>query len=149
MNIDIEFAAIFISLLSLSVSVYIVLRDRKEKRFEILLRHRERIHDIFYNAPALTVDEHVFIEENPDSEFAKKSSVISQQISDRVDKEFEIMCYLVSKGQIDFRTFFDLFHGYLKGRNRFWRIIQSYKRHNHPYTWAIVQRCIQEGFIKA
>ncbi|MBI2448433.1 hypothetical protein HYV44_02650 [Candidatus Microgenomates bacterium] len=143
-----EISAITISVLSLLLSAYVVVRERKNKKFDTLLKCRERLLDIFSNQPTLTPDDYIFMEENPDSDFADLHRTMSSEITAKADKEFELMCYLVLKKQIDFNVFFDIFKGFIMGRLFLWSTTQAYKQNNLPNTWKIVTYCLNKKLIK-
>jgi len=96
----------------------------------------------------LTVEDMVdFFEINPDSEEAQRYKAKSGNTMFRVDREFEFACYLVTKKQVDFYLFFDLFRKWLAMRALTWDSSSEYKKHNLPYTWGIIEFCKKKKLL--
>ena len=140
--------SILIAIVSLTISFYVVFRDRKIKRLDNLHSCRQNLLNIFEQIDVLTVEEMIdYFEENPSSDQAQKYSAKSKEITLRVDREFEYTCYLVIRKQIDFKSFFDLFKSWLAMRQIDWDSRAKYKIKNYPYTWAVIQKCLKKDLL--
>ena len=88
-------ATISIAILSLILSVYLIVRDRKNKKLDNLYTCRQHVLDVFQSGDVLTVDEMIeYFETHRQSRNAKKHRAQSEAITSRVDREFEFGCYL-------------------------------------------------------
>jgi len=140
-------ASIVIAVLSFVLSIYVVSRDRKNKKFDNLLMCRQRILDTFDNKEIFSVEEMIeFFEDNPHSQEAQKHKVRSQSIMQKVEREFEFTCYLVMKDQVDLSDFFEIFKGWLAMRSFVYNR-QEFKKRNLPYTWKVIKLCTQKKML--
>ncbi|MDD5340911.1 MAG: hypothetical protein PHC97_00565 [Patescibacteria group bacterium] len=136
----IETSSIVIAGLSFTLSIYVILRDRKNKKHDNLVDARERILNIFDEEEVLTPDEmQEHFEDNPESYEAQKLRAELRDKSFKVDREFEYLCFLVIKKQVDFQEFFNLFHKWLAMRDLMWTDYQQYKQENLPFTWRVIK----------
>jgi len=146
-NMIINIASITIAILSLLLSIYVISRDRRSKKFDNLLTCRQKILSAFDDQEILSVDEMVeFFEEMPESEEAQKHKAKSQSIMFRVDREFEFTCFLVIKKEIELLAFFDIFKVWLTMRKDTFNLYE-YKKINLPYTWEIIQLCTKSKLL--
>ena len=148
-KIYIDISAIIIALVSLLTSIYVIIRDRKHKKLELVLTLRDRILNEFSRHDSLTPGQLIdFSEIDPDSEDAQRPKSASFDIQLRVEKEIDFACYLVNKKEIDFNLFFDVFQNYIKARHLFWEKHERWKKNNYPNTWRLIERCIDKGLLK-
>ena len=152
MEIDktyIDISAIVIALISLLTSVYVIIRDRRHKRIELILTLRDRILNEFGRHEILTPEQSMdFLEIDPDSEEAQKHKSVSFDIQLKVEREIDFVCYLVNKGEIDTKLFFDIFRHWIRSRYLFWEEHQTWKKNNYPNTWRLIERCIDKGLLE-
>jgi len=141
---------IFIAVISLGLSIYVMNKDQKNKKIELLFASRQRIFNISESGDVLTPNQlQEFFEEDQNSEQAQKERVISEHIQSGIDREFEFLCYLVIKNEVPFQMFLDLFQKYLAFRFVLWQDIQKHKISNYPYTWMVIQECVKRGKISS
>ena len=117
-----EITTIVIALLSLAVSVYVVVRDNKNNRFEILMTMYDRLESA--NAKLQSKNQY---------EDAKK-------LKWKIDRELETACFLLFNNKIDKKLFYNLYCHWLSARNTFWfsNAYDMAEPCNNPYTvWAI------------
>ena len=117
-----EITTIVIALLSLAVSVYVVVRDNKNNRFEILMTMYDRLESANAKLQSKNQDED-----------AKK-------LKWKIDRELETACFLLFNNKIDKKLFYNLYCHWLSARNTFWfsNAYDMAEPCNNPYTvWAI------------
>lgn len=144
----VDISTITIAVIALVLSVYVIFRDRKNKKLDNLIACRQRIIEAFESNEVLTVDQMIeYFEENPHSPEAQKHKALSQEVTARVDREFEFACYLVITKQIDFVSFFDLFGKWLAMRRIDWDGRSIHKKTNLPFTWRVIQLCEKKRIL--
>ena len=117
-----EVISFIIAIVSLIISIYVVLRDQKEKRFELLMTMYDRLESA--NAE---------LQLQSDKDLAQKARL-------KVDRELETSCFMLYKHKISKTVFYHLYSEWLLKRNNEW--ITERKdmlgAGSHPYTiWAI------------
>jgi hypothetical protein len=136
----VDISTMTIAVISLVLSVYVITRDRKNKKLDNLTACRQRVIEAFENNEILTVDQMIeYFEMNPHSPEAQKHKALSQEVTARVDREIEFACYLVITKQVDFASFFDLFGKWLAMRQIDWDDRSIHKKANNPFTWKVIQ----------
>lgn len=120
--IIIDITSIAIALISLIVSIYVIVRDKKNSQFELLMTMYDRLETA--NSELQT---------NQDEEISKK-------LKWRIDRELETSCFMIYKKKIDKEIFYHLYKPWLFSRNMFWIDNKNDMAgpENNPYTiWAI------------
>lgn len=147
-NRFIDLAAIVIAIFSLIISIYVIIRERKHKKLELILNLRDRILNEFGKHETVTADQAMtYAEEDPDSHDAQLYKAQSQEVQLRVEREIDFACYLANKGEIDFRLFFEIFKSWIKARYIFWEQHQAWKKNNYPNTWKLIEKCLRKGLL--
>lgn len=142
-----DVGTIAIAVISLAVSLWVVRRDRRDRRLDLLYQCYDRMHAAQTSGPFATVAQHVEMDadpENPAYDEYRERSKASQRTMDR---ELEFACYLVMQKEIDLDQFFDLFRGWLSSRSLFWKTGDFTQAHNHPFTVKVIQRCDAKGLL--
>jgi hypothetical protein len=148
-KIYIDISAMIIALVSLLTSIYVIIRDRKNKKLELILVLRDRILNEFGKHESLTPEQsEKFFEIDPDSEDAQKYKSVTSDIQLAVEREIDFACYLVNRNEIDLYLFFDIFKPWIKSRHSFWKGHQIKKRYNYPNTWRLIERYLDKGLIE-
>ena len=118
-----EIISISIAALSLIISVYVLFRDKKQSRFDLLMSFYDRLQSANAELQLSTETEH------------------AQKLQLKVDGELETACFMLYKKKLDADLFYHLYAEWLKARER--EIAQSkdfYKYLGKSYTlWAIKQ----------
>ncbi len=118
----IDITSIAIALISLIVSIYVVIRDKKNSQLELLMTMYDRLESA--NSQLQT---------NQDEEMSKK-------LKWGIERELETSCYMLFKKKIDKELFYHLYKRWLLSRKVFWidRNIDVIEPCNNLYTvWAI------------
>ena len=121
MNIS-EGVSFIIAIISLIISIYVVLRDQKEKRFDLLLTMYDRLESA--NAE---------LQLQTDKELAQKAQW-------KLERELETACFMLYKKKINREFFYHLYSKCLLSRSIIWsdKNIDMSGPGNHLYTvWAI------------
>lgn len=118
-----EIISISIAALSLIISVYVLFRDKKQSKFDLLMSFYDRLQSANAELQLSTETEH------------------AQKLQLKVDGELETACFMLYKKKLDADLFYHLYAGWLQARER--EIAQSkdlYKYLGKSYTiWAIKQ----------
>jgi hypothetical protein len=143
-----EIFTIAIAILSLLLSIYVIRKDRKNKRLDNLILCRQRIMDAFDDDEVITVDQMIeYLEDKPRSPRAEKYRAKTQAVHNRVEREFEFACYLVLKRQVDLLPFLDIFEKFLNWRHLTWQS-KDFKRANSPFTWKLTELCAKKHLLR-
>ncbi len=116
-----EIISISIAAISLIISIYVLFRDKKQSKFDLLMAFYDRLQSA-----------------NAELQLATETEQ-AQKLQLKVDGELETACFMLYKKKLDADLFFHLYAGWLKARER--EIAQSkdlYKYLGKSYTiWAI------------
>src|SRR5688572_10217330 len=108
-----ELSTLAIALASLMVSIWVVVRDQRQRKVDMLYQCYERLHKVHETRPFATVSDLVEMDRNPEDPRWDEYRQKSRQSQDAVERELEFACYLVFKEQVNFEMFFYLFRGWL------------------------------------
>lgn len=143
-----ELAAVSIALLSLAVSLWVVIRDRRQRQVDVLYQCYERLRQAQDSEPFATVSQHAEMDEKPDDPSWEEYHQKSRDAQMKIDQELEFACFMVIQKQIDLLVFFCLFKGWLASRASFWKQENNHwKARNHPYTVNVLELCRIRGLI--
>lgn len=117
-----EIVSLSIAIISLIISIYVVIKDQRQKRFDLLMTMYDRLESA--NAE---------LQLQTDKESAQKAQW-------KLERELETACFMLYKRKISRPVFFHLYSDWLLERQSEW--ITNRKdmlgAGNHPYTiWAI------------
>jgi len=119
----VEIISISIAAISLIISVYVLFRDKKQSKFDLLMSFYDRLEAA-----------------NSELQLAKETEA-AQKLQMKVDGELETACFMLYKKKLDADLFYHLYAEWLKARER--ALSQSkdlYKYLGKSYTiWAIKQ----------
>ena len=119
----VEIISISIAAISLIISVYVLFRDKKQSKFDLLMSFYDRLQSA-----------------NAELQLAKETEA-AQKLQMKVDGELETACFMLYKKKLDADLFYHLYTERLKARER--ALSQSkdlYKYLGKSYTiWAIKQ----------
>ena len=117
----VEIISISIAAISLIISVYVLFRDKKQSKFDLLMSFYDRLEAA-----------------NSELQLAKETEA-AQKLQMKVDGELETACFMLYKKKLDADLFYHLYAEWLKARER--ALSQSkdlYKYLGKSYTiWAI------------
>lgn len=117
----VEIISISIAAISLIISVYVLFRDKKQSKFDLLMSFCDRLQSANAELQFSTETEH------------------AQKLQLKVDGELETTCFMLYKKKLDADLFYHLYAEWLKARER--ALSQSkdlYKYLGKSYTiWAI------------
>ena len=118
-----EIISISIAALSLIISVYVLFRDKKQSKFDLLMSFYDRLQSANAELQLSTETEH------------------AQKLQLKVDGELETACFMLYKKKLDADLFYYLYEGWLQARER--EIAKRKDLHKYlgkSYTiWAIKQ----------
>lgn len=118
-----EIISISIAALSLIISVYVLFRDKKQSKFDLLMSFYNRLQSA-----------------NAELQLAKETED-AQKLQMKVDGELETACFMLYKKKLDADLFYHLYVEWLQAREQ--EIAQGkdlYKYLGKSYTlWAIKQ----------
>lgn len=127
-----EIVSLSIAIISLIISVYVVVKDQNQKRFELLMTLYDRL-------------------ESSNAELqlqADKES--SQKAKWKLERELETACYMLYKKKIDRKIFYHLYRAWLLSRDNFWTAKYNNDMSgpgNHPYTVWAIKTGLEKGFL--
>ncbi|BDC97288.1 hypothetical protein [Treponema saccharophilum] len=117
----IEIISVATAVLSLGISFFLVFRDKKQSRLDLLMSFYDRLQSA-----------------NAELQLAKETE-LAQKLQMKVDGELETACFMLYKKKLDADLFYHLYAKWLQARER--EIAQSkdlYKYLGKSYTiWAI------------
>ena len=117
-----EIVSLSIAIVSLIVSIYVVIRDQSQKRFDLLITMYDRLES-----------SNEELQHQTDKESSQKAKW-------KLERELETACYMLYKNKIDTEIFYHLYRTWLLSRDNFWtdKYNDMSESGNHPYTvWAI------------
>lgn len=130
MNIS-EGVSFIIAIISLIISIYVVLRDQKEKRFDLLMNMYDRLESANAELQLQTEKE------------------LAQKAQWKLERELETACFMLYKRKINKTSFFHLYSDWLLERQRIW--ITDRKdmlgAGNHPYTIWAIKMGLEKGYL--
>ena len=141
-----EIATLAIAMLSLVISLWVVVRDRKQRQIDMLYKCYERLHQAHGARPFATASELAAMEDDPEDARWEEYKQKSSDAQSTVERELEFACYLVVKRQIDLEMFFYLFRGWLASRAMFWKHNEA-RAKNHPYTVQVIALCLEKKLL--
>ncbi len=119
----VEIISISIAAISLIISVYVLFRDKRQSKFDLLMSFYDRLEAA-----------------NSELQLAKETEA-AQKLQMKVDGELETACFMLYKKKLDADLFYHLYAEWLQAREL--KISQSkdlYKYLGKSYTiWAIKQ----------
>lgn len=117
----VEIISISIAAISLIISVYVLFRDKKQSKFDLLMSFYDRLEAA-----------------NSELQLAKETEA-AQKLQMKVDGELETACFMLYKKKLDADLFYHLYAQWLQAREQ--EIAQGktlYKYLGKSYTlWAI------------
>ena len=127
-----EIVSLSIAIVSLIVSIYVVAKDQRQKRFDLLMTMYDRLESS---------------NEELQSQTDKESS---QKAKWKLERELETACYMLHKKKIDRELFYHLYKSWLLSRGRFWT--EKYNNDmsgpgNHPYTVWAIKTGLEKGYL--
>lgn len=128
----IEIVSITIAFLSLIISIYVVIRDKRNFQLELLMTMYDRL-------------------EASNSELqANQDKEISKTLKWKIDRELETSCFMLFKKKIDEEMFYHLYYRWLLSRKLFWTENKNYitESGNNPYTVWAIKNGIEKGYLK-
>lgn len=124
-----ELISLSIAIISLIISIYVVVRDQSQKRFDLLLTMYDRLESA--NAE---------LQLQTDKESAQKAQW-------KLERELETACFMLYKRKISKTVFFHLYSDWLLERQSEW--ITNRKdmlgAGNHPYTIWTIKTGLEKG----
>lgn len=127
-----EIVSLSIAIISLIISIYVVLRDQNQKRFDLLMTMYDRL-------------------ESSNAELQLQTDKESSQKAKwKLERELETACYMLYKRKIDREIFYHLYRAWLLSRDKFWT--EKYNDDmsgpgNHPYTVWAIKIGLEKGFL--
>ena len=127
-----EIVSLSIAIISLIISVYVVVKDQSQKRFELLMTMYDRL-------------------ESSNAELQLQTDKESSQKAKwKLERELETACYMLYKKKIDRKIFYHLYRAWLLSRDNFWT--EKYNNDmsgpgNHPYTVWAIKTGLEKGFL--
>lgn len=126
-----EITSLIIAIISLIISIYVVIRDQKEKRFDFLMTMYDRLEST-----------NTELQFQTDKESAQKAQW-------KLERELETACFMLYKRKINKIIFFHLYTDWLLERQRIW--ITDRKdmlgAGNHPYTIWAIKTGLEKGYL--
>ena len=126
-----EIISISIAALSFIISVYVLFRDKKQSKFDLLMSFYDRLQSANAELQLSTETEH------------------AQKLQMKVDGELETACFMLYKKKLDADLFFHLYAGWLKARER--EIAQNkdlYKYLGKLYTIWAIKKGNEKGYFQ-
>ncbi len=126
-----EIISISIAALSLIISVYVLFRDKKQSRFDLLMSFYDRLQSANAELQLSTETEH------------------AQKLQLKVDWELETACFMLYKKKLDADLFYHLYAGWLQARER--GIAQNkdlYKYLGKSYTIWAIKKGNEKGYFQ-
>jgi hypothetical protein len=143
-----EITTTSIAFLSFLFSLFVILRDRKARRYDLLYKFYERISDTFAESPIIPTDNYDVFENSGLTPENNETLAKQKNISDRVEKELNTACYYLNNGQLDKKQFFELFGKWLSSRYRIWPSIKKYNMVNYSHTWKAIQYYQSKNYLR-
>lgn len=127
----IEIVSIAIAFLSLMISIFVVIRDKQNFQFELLMTMYDRLE--------ISNSE---LQKNQDEE-------ISKTLKWRIDRELETSCFMLFKKKINEEMFYHLYYRWLLSRKLFGTKDKIYMAElkNNPYTLWAIKNGIKKGYL--
>ena len=127
-----EIISLSIAIISLIISIYVVVRDQTQKRFDLIMTMYDRLESANAELQIYT---------------DKKSS---QNAKWKLGRELETACYMLYRKKIDREIFYHLYNKWLLSRSMFWT--EKYNNDmsgpgNHPYTVWAIKKGFEEGML--
>ena len=127
-----EIVSLSIAMISLIISIYVVVRDQSQKRFDLLMTMYDRLESA--NAE---------LQQQTDKEASQKAKW-------KLERELETACYMLYKKKIDREIFYHLYSAWLSSRGKFWT--EKYNNDmsgpgNHPYTVWAIKTGLEKGYL--
>ena len=126
-----EIISISIAALSLIISVYVLFRDKKQSKFDLLMSFYDRLQSA-----------------NAELQLAKETED-AQKLQLKVDGELETACFMLYKKKLDADLFYHLYAEWLQARER--EIAQSkdlYKYLGKSYTILAIKKGNEKGYFQ-
>lgn len=126
-----EIISISIAALSLIISVYVLFRDKKQSKFDLLMSFYDRLQSA-----------------NAELQLATETEQ-AQKLQMKVDGELETACFMLYKKKLDADLFYHLYAEWLKARER--EIAQSkdlYKYLGKSYTIWAIKKGNEKGYFQ-
>ena len=127
----VEIISISIAAISLIISVYVLFRDKKQSKFDLLMSFYDRLEAA-----------------NSERQLAKETEA-AQKLQMKVDGELETACFMLYKKKLDADLFYHLYAEWLKARER--EIAQSkdlYKYLGKSYTIWTIKKGNEKGYFQ-
>ena len=127
----VEIISISIAAISLIISVYVLFRDKKQSKFDLLMSFYDRLQSA-----------------NAELQLAKETEA-AQKLQMKVDGELETACFMLYKKKLDADLFYHLYAGWLQARER--EIAQSkdlYKYLGKSYTIWAIKKGNEKGYFQ-
>lgn len=128
----IEIVSISIAFLSLIISIYVVIRDKRNLQLELLMTMYDRL-------------------EASNSELQiNQDKEISNKLKWKIDRELETSCFMLFKKKIDEEMFYHLYYRWLLSRKLFWTENKNTMPElgNNPYTAWAIKNGIEKGYLE-
>lgn len=126
-----EIISISIAALSLIISVYVLFRDKKQSKFDLLMSFYDRLQSANAELQLSTETEH------------------AQKLQLKVDWELETACFMLYKKKLDAYLFYHLYAGWLQAREQ--EIAQGkalYKYLGKSYTIWAIKKGNEKGYFQ-
>lgn len=126
----IEIISVATAVLSLGISFFLVFRDKKQSRLDLLMSFYDRLQSA-----------------NAELQLAKETE-LAQKLQMKVDGELETACFMLYKKKLDADLFYHLYAKWLQARER--EIAQSkdlYKYLGKSYTIWAIKRGMKKGIL--
>ena len=126
-----EIISISIAALSLIISVYVLFRDKKQSRFDLLMSFYDRLQSA-----------------NAELQLAKETED-AQKLQMKVDGELETACFMLYKKKLDADLFYHLYVEWLQAREQ--EIVQGkdlYKYLGKSYTIWAIKHGYEKGYFQ-
>ncbi len=126
-----EIVSLSIAIISLIVSIYVVVKDQKQKRFDLLMTMYDRLES-----------SNEELQHQTDKESSQKAKL-------KLERELETACYMLYKKKIDRKIFYHLYGAWLLSRDNFWtdKYNDMSEPGNHPYTVWAIKTGLEKGFL--
>jgi hypothetical protein len=126
-----EIISISIAALSLIISVYVLFRDKKQSKFDLLMSFYDRLQSANAELQLSTETEH------------------AQKLQLKVDGELETTCFMLYKKKLDADLFYHLYAEWLQAREQ--EIAQGkdlYKYLGKSYTIWTIKKGNEKGYFQ-
>ncbi len=143
-----EMSTIAIALLSLSISLFIILRDRRDRRIKLLILCYSRLVDEHNKRPPIPLSSRIDAEEEDEDLEQVVIKEHEKSVFFNLERELNTTCYLFIKRQLPKHMFYDLFGQWLKGRYAMWPSVEKHKIGNFRFTWKVIQYYKKKGYFR-